>query len=231
MWRFPSKHTSILTLRPKYGGLWPKLRSSSLTASLAEDIVLVARDDASYGPTVLSVAHEYGVPVQAFYKVGLSDTRVGYWLNLLLEAMIGGFPFETTARFLAHPLGPGIPSGRWAGARKAHPKGAAAWEEIGLDMSPLAWPEEDTRAGWLGRLDELFEAYALDRKVRPWPREMAALSAARSAVGSLAEPPEETISCRRFVEEVEEVLRLTSHRSPPSGQWRGPAHPAVVVRG
>jgi ATP-dependent helicase/DNAse subunit B len=71
----------------------------------SQDIVLVARDDASYGPTVLSVAHEYGVPVQAFYKVGLSDTRVGYWLNLLLEAMVQGFPFEATARFLAHPLG------------------------------------------------------------------------------------------------------------------------------
>ena len=35
----------------------------------AEDIVLVARDDASYGPTVLSVAQEYGVPVQALYQV------------------------------------------------------------------------------------------------------------------------------------------------------------------
>jgi hypothetical protein len=80
------------------------------------DIVLVARDDASYGPTVLAVAHEYGVPVQAFYKVPLSDTRVGYWLNLLFEAVIGGFPFESTARFLAHPLGPGIPSGRGPGS-------------------------------------------------------------------------------------------------------------------
>jgi hypothetical protein len=59
----------------------------------SQDIVIVARDDASYGPTVLSVAHEYGVPVQAFYKVGLSETRVGYWLNLLLEALVGGFAF------------------------------------------------------------------------------------------------------------------------------------------
>ena len=184
----------------------------------SQDIVLVARDDASYGPMVLSVAHEYGVAVQAFYKVGLSDTRVGYWLNLLIEAVVGGFPFETTARFLAHPLGPGIPSGRWAGARKAHPKGAAAWEQMGLDMSPLAWPEEDTRAGWLGRLDGLFEAYAMDRKVRPWPREVAALSAVRSAVGSLAETPEETISCRRFVDEVEEVLRLSATAAHPEGK-------------
>ena len=181
-----------------------------------DDIVVVARDDASYGPTVLSVAQEYGVPVQALYRVPVSDTRVGYWLDLLFEAMDGGFPFEVTARFLAHPLGPGIPSGRWARARKVHPKGVSAWEEVGVDLSSLAWPEEDTRAGWMHRFGELFEAYALDRKARSWPREMVALSAAKAAVGWLGEPAAETISRERFVAEVEEVLRSTST----------PAHPA-----
>jgi RecB family exonuclease len=85
-------------------------------------------------------------------------------------------------------------------------------------MTPLAWPQEDTRAGWLASFDGLFEAYALDRKVRPWPREVAALSAARSAVGSLAEPPEEMISCRRFAEEVEEVLRMSATPAHPEGK-------------
>jgi hypothetical protein len=181
-----------------------------------DDIVVVARDDASYGPTVLSVAREYGVPVQALYQVPVSDTRVGYWLDLLFEAISGGFPFETTARFLAHPLGPGIPSGRWARARKVHPKGVSAWEEVGVDLSSLAWPEVDSRVGWIDRFGELFEAYALDRKTRSWPREMVALSAAKSAVGWLSEPVAETISRERFVAEVEEVLRSTST----------PAHPA-----
>jgi RecB family exonuclease len=181
-----------------------------------DDIVVVARDDASYGPTVLSVAREYSVPVQALYRVPVSDTRVGYWLDLLFEALSGGFPFEVTARFLAHPLGPGIPSGRWARARKVHPKGGSAWEEVGVDLSYLTWPEGDTRAGWMHRFGELFEAYALDRKVRSWPREMVALSAAKAAVGWLGEPAAETISRERFVAEVEEVLQSTST----------PAHPA-----
>ena len=100
-----------------------------------------------------------------------------------------------------------------------------------MDLSSLAWPEEDTRAGWLGRLDELFEAYALDRKVRSWPREVAALSAAKAAVGWLGEPVAETISRERFVEEVEEVLRSTSTPAHPAREGRGPAHPAVAVRG
>ncbi len=180
-----------------------------------DDIVLVARDDASYGPTVLSVAREYGVPVQALYRVPVSDTRLGYWLNLVLGAMVGGFPFEPTAHFLAHPLGPGIPSGRWARARKAHPKGAAAWEELGADLSSLAWPEEDTRAGWVERLGDLFEAFALGRKVRPWPRELAALSAVRDVVGRLGEPAAGRIARESFVEEMDEALRLTT----------APAHP------
>ena len=121
----------------------------------------MARDDASYGPTVLSVAREYGIPVQALYRVPVSETRVGYWLNLLLEAMVEGFPFEATARFLAHPLGPGIPSGRWAKARRVRPNGAAAWEEVGIDLSSLAWPEEDTRAGWLNRFENLLRTYGV----------------------------------------------------------------------
>ena len=70
------------------------------------------------------------------------------------------------------------------------------------------------RVGCTGS-DELFEAYALDRKVRSWPREVVALSAAKTAVGWLGEPAAETISRERFVEEVEEVLRSTSTPAHP----------------
>src|SRR5918997_6176175 len=66
------------------------------------------------------------------------------------------------------------------------------------------------------RFGELFEAYSLDLKVPSWPREVAALSAVKAAVGWLGEPAAETISRERFVKEVEEVLRSTST----------PAHPA-----
>jgi RecB family exonuclease len=85
-----------------------------------------------------------------------------------------------------------------------------------VDLSSLVWPEENTSAGWMYRFGALFETYALDRKVRSWPREMVALSAAKAAVGWLGEPAAETISRERFVAEVEEVLQSTST----------PAHPA-----
>lgn len=180
-----------------------------------DDIVLVARDDAFYGPTVLSVAREYGVRVRAPYRISLSDTRVGSWLNLLLETMVEGFPFEITARALSHPLGPGIPGRRWARARKVRPRGREAWEREGVDLSLLDWPEDDTRAGWMSRFDALLEAYALKEKVGSWPREVPALANARNAVAWLGEPGEERIPRGRFVTEVAEALRVANTPAHP----------------
>jgi RecB family exonuclease len=180
-----------------------------------DEIVLVARDDAGYGPTVLSVAQEYGVPVRALYRVPVSETRVGYWLGLLFEAMVEGFPFESTVRFLAHPLGPGIPAGRWARARRVRPRGTTAWEELEVDLSPLAWPEADTRAGWVSRFNALVQAYALNKKTLSWPRETIALARAKDEVGWLAEPADERITRERFVGEVDEVLRATDTPAHP----------------
>jgi hypothetical protein len=159
-----------------------------------QDVVLVARDDAFYGPTVLSVAREYGVPVQALYRVPVSDTRVGYWLHLLFEAVAEGFPFETTARVLAHPLGPGLTDKVWREVRRVRPRGAVAWEEAGVSLPFPAWPEEDTRAGWVYWFGALLESHALKKKAASWSREVSALAALREGVGWIGEPAEERIS-------------------------------------
>jgi ATP-dependent helicase/DNAse subunit B len=90
-----------------------------------DDIVIVARDDALYGPSVLSVAKEYGVPVRLLYRITVADTRVGAWIKLLLEAAEEGFPFEMTARRLVHPLGPGLARKGWAEARRVRASGSA----------------------------------------------------------------------------------------------------------
>jgi RecB family exonuclease len=181
-----------------------------------DDVVLVARDDAAYGPTVLSVAREYGIPVRALYRIPISETRVGYWLGLVFEAMIEEFPFESTARFLAHPLGPGMPAHQWTKARKVRARGAAAWEEVGVDLSLLDWPVEDTRADWVKKFDALLGAHTLKKKAASWPREMVALARAQDAVEWLGEPAEEPISRKSFVEEIGEVLRATTTPACPA---------------
>ncbi len=70
----------------------------------ANEIVLVSRDDTFYGATVLDVAYEYKLPVRALYGVPLNATRLGAWVQLLLEVIQEKFPFESTARLLRHPL-------------------------------------------------------------------------------------------------------------------------------
>ena len=211
----PEAH-SYPHLEAEVGGVLAQTKALLADGVPPQDVVLVARDDAGYGPTVLEVAHEYGVPVQALYQVPLSDTRVGFWVLLLLEAMAEGFPFESTARVLAHPLGPGMLDKQWARARKVRPRGAEAWEEIGADLSLLDWPEGNTRQGWLERFDALLENYALQRKVASWPREVVALSVLKETVQWLHEPAEEEISREHFLREVDEVLRTATT----------PAHPA-----
>lgn len=212
----PTEAHSYPHLEAEVRGALARVKMLLADGASFDDVVLVARDDAAYGPTVLSVAREYGVPVRALYRIPLSETRVGHWLGLVFEAMVEGFPFESTARFLAHTLGPGIPAPRWATARMIHPRGSAAWEELGIDLSPLAWPEMDTRVGWLKRCNTLVGAYALNKKALSWPREMVALARAKDELEWLAEPAEEPISRERFIGEVDEVLRATDI----------PAHPA-----
>ena len=66
-----------------------------------------------------------------------------------------------------------------------------------MDLSSLAWPGEDTRAGWLNKFDILLRTYGVGRKVNSWPQEAVALSAAKAAVEWLGDPAEEPISRER----------------------------------
>ena len=137
-----------------------------------------------------------GVPVQAFYQGGTQ--RVGSWLNLLLRRWSASPHSRPRPAFLAPPLGTRHPERTVAGARKAHPKGAAGWEGMELeDMSPLVWPEEDTRAGWVGSMDcsrrlRIQSGRCARGRVR-WPPPPRC----EDALGSASRATEETISCRR----------------------------------
>lgn len=190
----------------------------------AAEIALVSRDDASYGPEVLSVAREYGVLVGALYRLPLTRTRLGAWLGLLLEVCEEDFPFETTTHLLAHPLGPEVSDDTWARAqdktwdekRSPYPAGAAAWREVGVYFSgerwPCNWPDSDTRSGWAERFERLLDAHGLDDKVQRWPEEETALIRLRESLPS-REPStpfgDERLTRATFVEEVRELLRLT----------------------
>jgi len=187
-----------------------------------DDIVIVARDDAFYGPTVLSVAKEYGVPVRLLYRVAVADMRVGAWLQLLFEAAEEGFPFEITARLLAHPLGPGLSRKGWAEARRVRASGSATWEECGLKLAhldlPQIWPDEDSRASWVRRFEELLRACNLGNRVGSARREIVALARLREGIGWLAQPKEEVIFRERFIAEVFEAMSVTVTPARPESE-------------
>lgn len=69
-----------------------------------QQIALVARDERTYGEWLSDVAWDYETPVRLLFSIPLTATRVGGWVQTLLEAATNNFPFETTAKLLRHPL-------------------------------------------------------------------------------------------------------------------------------
>jgi RecB family exonuclease len=198
-------------------GVLARVKDLLAAGARPQDITLVARDDAFYGPTVLAVAWEYGVPVSAFYSVPVAQTLLGAWLQLLTEAVQHGLPYETTLRLLGHPYGPELPTAWWAAVRQAHPAGLLAWQPH-MDLSPLSWPAEDTRGAWATRLVQLLHGFEIAQKAGAWPRERLALEEVLDGLGILGTPADEVVSQSRFIQELQGALgTLTVPAQPGRG--------------
>lgn len=173
------------------------------------DIVIVARDDATYGPTALAVAWEYGVPLRALYGVPLTETRLGAWLHATLQAAVDGFPYEATLHVLGHPFGPGLGPDALEGIRKTHPSGRERWEAMGVNLDKLAYPERDTRGAFVTRLRNLLESYDVRKKaVQRSARDAIAFQRLFAALTDPLMPPGETITVEQFVAEVSDTLTI-----------------------
>lgn len=198
-------------------GVLARVKDLLSAGARPEDVTLVARDDAFYGPSVLAVAWEYGVPVSAFYSVPVAQTLLGAWLQLLSEAVRHGLPYETTLRLLGHPYGPELPSDWWDAVRLARPAGLADWQPH-MDLSPLAWPAEDTRGAWAARLVQLLDGFEIAKKAAGWPRERMALEEVLDGLGILGAPADEVVSQSRFIQELQGALgTLTVPAQPGRG--------------
>lgn len=184
-----------------------------------DEIALVARDDAFYGSIVSAIAWEYGLPVRTLYAVPLSETRFGSWLELLLEVILNGLPFEATARLLAQPIGPGLPDRQWAAVRARHPSGLARWQALGIDLSLLtSLPRRETRTKWVEHLRELLDAFETRDRVGLWSREALAFNTLQLELDALTSLPVEILSAEEFAAELKELLGvITVPAQPGSG--------------
>ena len=181
----------------------------------ANEIVLVARDDTLYGPTVLDVAYEYKLPVRALYGVPLNATRLGAWVQLLLEVIQEKFPFESTVRLLRHPLCSALSAPVWQEALKQHPSNLLAWQSLGVNLSLLDWPHEDTRANWVERMQDVLKKFNLRQGAARWAREIVAYYEFEEILVDLSKPEEEVISLREFAADVIGSLALITVPAQP----------------
>lgn len=205
-------------LEAEVRGVLGQVKSKLAEGCPPDEVVLVARDDVLYGPTVLAVSWEYGLPVRALYAVKLAETRLGAWVRLLLESVATGLGFESTARLLALPLGPGLTDKQWREVRKHHPSGASKWKSLGINLSSLAWPNSDTRAGWVSRLRNQMKASDLGRRTGFWAREVIAFHTLQNELPAIGEPAAEVLSLEAFAGE---LLELTSLLTVPAHPGSG----------
>lgn len=204
------------TLEAEVRGALARLKVLLHQGVSPEDVALVARDDAAYGPMVMAIAWEYGLDVSAFYAVPLAATHLGGWLRLAIEVVRDGLPYEATARLLGHRLSERLSLEVWAEVRSKHPIGTDAWAALHPELSHLAWPERASRAGWLRRLQQALDAFEVTERAGRWPREALALVRLREGLAALGEPGDEKLTREAFLAELEELLALLSVPAHPS---------------
>ena len=188
-------------------------RAKALVAGgvLYEDIVLVARREAAYGPTLDAVAQEYGLPLRLSYPVPLVETRIGAFLHLCSEVVSTGFPFEGTSHLLKHPLATGLAAEVWTAARKLHPQSKEAWASVGADLSSLSWPIRASRATYVN----LLESTAAPAEETASARDQLAIHTLKRVL--LEAPGDEPLLLNGFLKELRAALTQLSVPYLPGG--------------
>ena len=174
-----------------------------------DDISLIVRDEALYGPLILGVAREYGIEVAAYYALPLKNTRVGSFVVAFMTMLEDAYGYKATTRFLAHPLTDRLDSDLWAKIRAAHPQRLKDWGVLGLELPRL--PGFATRDEFLEVLAEFWDAFELKL-----PREQAALASLKTSLGSL--DGSTRLSRDTFLTQLDDVLHsLTVAVKPGRG--------------
>jgi ATP-dependent helicase/DNAse subunit B len=174
----------------------------------AQEIVLVTREETLYGETLIDIAWEYKLTVRALYEIPLEQTRFGAWLKLLLEVIESDFPFEATAKLLAHPLARLMSAETWAQAREIKPNNRESWHKLGIDLSLLNFTKNKLRRElWVKRLQDILTSWDILEKGKRWAREIVAFYRFQEALVELGKPSV-NISAKTFIQDIKDTLAL-----------------------
>ncbi len=201
----------------------------------AKEIAIIARDEKAYGPKLIDTAWEYGLPLRALYNTPLLTTRLGNWIEQLLNVLDAGFPFEATAKLLGHPLCSNPDSGFWAVARSQHPEGFQPWhklaqERLGLDLSALAQINQTRRRDtWVDEWQRLLKTFDLRRRCARWARESVAFNTLQEGLVELSKPEVETLSWAELRQQLQDLLESLSVPAQPGRGGTELHSPASVI--
>lgn len=189
----------------------------------ANEIVITTKNEQLYGDTLLDIAWEYDIPVRAFYDVSLLSTRIGAWLQLLLEVIVevnssDKVSFEAVIKLLSHPLVKKIDAETWEQARVVHPQAISDWQSIGIDLSLLQLPSEVESDRWIIVIKNILEHFNIPQKVKPWAKEIVAYYKFQEALQELLLTTERSFSKDAIITEIKELLEsLTVPVQPGRG--------------
>ncbi|MFL6468663.1 MAG: hypothetical protein ACJ72Z_11965, partial [Pyrinomonadaceae bacterium] len=213
-------------------GVLSQIKELVLEGSVPSNIALVCRKAELYAPYVAMIAKEYSLPIDFQLKIPLSETRVGSFVQLVLESVVDEFPFEITARLIKHPCGPGLSDDQWANARRTHPSGFDAWTKIGVDLECLKWSEGDTLHTLIDNLSNALRRFDV--------RKVCGFSASESVsfncfTDSLAElkatESDRQIPLQGFAAVIFELLNSTRTAFDPSAAGVSFYDPKILIGG
>lgn len=197
-------------LEAEIRGVLAQVKDLIQRGTSAREIAIATRDERTYGPLLLDIAWEYNLPLRIFYQIPLRDTQIGAWMELLLEVVQSNFPFEQTAKLLRHPLARQLPPNWWAQARQTRPNDLDHWQQLGLDLSVLEFPEVDTRENWIERIQTILKQFKIRKNSGAWSREIVAYSKLEKSLVELSRPEGDRISKPAFCREILEIMTLLS---------------------
>ena len=176
-----------------------------------QSIVLVSKDEQLYGKTLLDVAWEYDLPIRAFYEIPFLDTRIGAWLEMLIEAIAninetGDLPFELGSKLLAHPLVKQLNNEIWQEARLIYPQSLEAWQNLGVDLSVLTLPAQAENQEWLTIFQGILEHFSIKDKASPWAKEIVAYYKFQDTLQELLFSSNQELTRQDFLTEMQELL-------------------------
>jgi RecB family exonuclease len=179
-------------------------------------IALVARDEQQYGPMLRHIAQEYQVPIRLLYSLPLRTTRLGAWINHLINAVDSLYSLRPTMDLLRHVLTESpIALQQWPVIRQQRPDNLAAWQGFGADLSGLDWPQCDTRENWVERLKMALRQFDVRKRSARWARETVAFNQLSQGLVDLSRPESEQLERSAFFEELLASLELLSVPAQP----------------